>query len=98
MDRAVIPGSRVRPDVVFPRLRIAVFVDGCFWHCCPTHGTVPKRNADWWVEKLERNRLRDRRVDDDLEAAGWIVVRVWEHEPSEQAAARIAKAIRAADQ
>lgn len=71
---------RVRPDVVFTRWRVAVFVDGCFWHGCPEHQHIPKRNLDYWVPKLEANIERDRRVDAALEAAGWVVVRVWEHD------------------
>ncbi len=70
----------VRPDVVFTRARLAVFVDGCFWHCCPEHGNVPRANGDYWGPKLERNVARDRAVDRALADAGWRVVRVWEHE------------------
>ena len=54
-----LPGSRRRADIAFPRWKLAVFVDGCFWHSCPIHRTVPKRNTGWWIEKLEKNRLRD---------------------------------------
>lgn len=72
-----LPGS---PDVLFTRRRIAVFVDGCFWHRCPQHGAQPKANADWWARKLAGNVDRDRRVDDQLAVLGWKVVRVWEHE------------------
>ena len=71
---------RVRPDVVFPRQRLAVFVDGCFWHGCPAHGSRPRANPEYWLPKLQRNAERDRRVDAALAAAGWSVVRVWEHE------------------
>jgi DNA mismatch endonuclease, patch repair protein len=80
---ADLPG---RPDVVLTRARIAVFVDGCFWHGCPEHGTLPKNNRDWWRDKLEANVARDRRKDDALEVAGWRVVHVWEHEPVDVAA------------
>ncbi len=91
VDRAPIAGSRRRADVVFPRARVAIYVDGCFWHGCPIHATSPKANADWWRDKLERNRQRDRDTDRRLTDADWTVVRVWEHEDSDDAAARIAE-------
>lgn len=72
-----LPG---RPDFVFPQLKTAVFVDGCFWHGCPKHGTRPKTNAKFWREKIARNRARDRRVNRLLRAKGWTVLRIWEHE------------------
>jgi len=81
-----LPG---RPDVAFTRARLAVFVDGCFWHRCPEHATLPKNNAGWWVEKLEANVARDRRQEQELVDKGWTVVRVWEHEPVEVASDRI---------
>ena len=68
---------------------VAVFVDGCFWHACPEHGTVPTANETWWREKLRRNVARDRRNNEVLVAAGWSVVRVWEHEDPSQAADRV---------
>lgn len=77
---------RVRPDVVFTRRRVAVFVDGCFWHCCPTHSTIPRSNRDYWVPKLGANVKRDRRVDAALREHGWLVLRFWEHEDSNTAA------------
>jgi DNA mismatch endonuclease (patch repair protein) len=80
----------VRPDVVFTRHRVAVFVDGCFWHCCPEHGRIPKSNLDYWIPKLQANVTRDRRVTAALRRDGWHVVRVWEHEPPSSAAAVIA--------
>jgi len=70
----------VRPDFVFPKLKTAVFVDGCFWHGCPRHATQPRTNAKFWREKIAGNRARDRRVNRTLRADGWTVVRVWEHE------------------
>lgn len=82
-------GLRVRPDVVFTRRRVAVFVDGCFWHNCPEHGSVPKRNVDYWLPKLAANRARDDRVNEALQAEGWAVVRIWEHEDPEQAANQV---------
>ena len=72
-----VPGMPRRTiDIAFPRRRVAVFVDGCFWHACPTHGVKPKNNKDWWADKLAGNRARD---------LGWTVVRVWEHESPETA-------------
>lgn len=85
---------RVRPDVVFTRAKVAVFVDGCFWHRCPEHASTPKRNLEYWLPKLQANVERDRRVDDALEAEGWLVVRLWEHEAVEVAADRIEGAVR----
>jgi DNA mismatch endonuclease (patch repair protein) len=81
---------------VFTRAKVAVYVDGCFWHKCPTHATIPKANREWWVAKLETNVRRDRDTDDRLVAAGWTVVRVWEHEPPDVAAEQIARVIRVA--
>lgn len=71
---------RVRPDVVFTRRKLAVFVDGCFWHGCPEHQHVPKTNRDYWVPKLAANVERDRRVDAVLADGGWTVLRIWEHD------------------
>jgi len=96
VQRAILPGRR-RPDIVFPRAKVAVFVDGCFWHSCPRHATRPKTNGTWWAEKLARNVARDRQTDADLEAAGWRVVRVWEHEPATSAADVIEAALGNAD-
>ena len=74
---APLPGS---PDIVFVRAKLAVFVDGCFWHGCPMHYTKPVRNADFWDRKLTRNVDRDRKADAELLALGWTVVRIWEHD------------------
>src|SRR5690349_17428001 len=71
-----LPG---RPDVAIRISRIAIFVDGCFWHCCPKHGTKPKTNSQFWREKLAANVERDRRVNSELRARGWRVIRIWEH-------------------
>lgn len=79
-----LPGT---PDVVFPGSKVAVFVDGCFWHGCPIHGTQPRSNAAFWRAKLDRNRQRDLRVDEALLQMGWIAHRVWEHELKEDTAA-----------
>lgn len=73
-------GVRGHPDLAFTRARIAVFIDGCFWHRCPIHGTLPKNNADWWLAKLNRNVERDRETDAALREAGWTVLRYWEHD------------------
>ena len=70
----------VRPDIVFTRRRIAVFVDGCFWHGCPDHGSIPATNREFWASKLATNSQRDARQTAILEAAGWTVLRYWEHE------------------
>lgn len=80
VDRPPLKGNRRRADVVFPRARVAVFVDGCFWHSCPQHGTQPKENAAWWAEKLQQNRNRDADTTRVLTDAGWTVLRFWEHD------------------
>jgi len=84
----------VRPDLTFAGPKVAVFVDGCFWHSCPIHRTTPGTNRDYWEPKLRRNRERDRLVTAALTAEGWVVVRVWEHEPLEGAAAAVETAVR----
>jgi DNA mismatch endonuclease, patch repair protein len=92
-----VPGHRpIRPDIVFTRRKVAVFVDGCFWHGCPQHGTQPKANAGYWSVKISENRDRDRRNTEDLERLGWRVVRIWEHEPPEHAARQVAKLVQLA--
>jgi DNA mismatch endonuclease, patch repair protein len=94
---APLAGLRRQADVVFTRARVAVFVDGCFWHGCPEHGRRQHRVNGWyWPEKIERNRRRDADTDARLAAAGWTVVRVWEHERPEAAAARVREAVTAA--
>lgn len=80
-----LPGSRCEPDVVFPRLRLAVFFDGCWWHSCPDHGQVPRTHRAWWQAKFAATKARDTRNDAALRAGGWTVMRVWEHEPAEEA-------------
>lgn len=93
-DYRVIVGSRsVRVDVAFPKRRLAVFVDGCFWHGCPDHGNSPRSNVGYWLPKLRRNIERDREVDELLTGAGWSLLHVWEHEPPTDAAARVATAL-----
>jgi len=69
-----------KPDFVFPNYRLAVFVDGCFWHGCPKHGTQPKGNAAFWRKKISRNQARDQLVTRTLRRTGWRVLRIWEHE------------------
>lgn len=76
-------------DLVFRPTKVAVFIDGCFWHACPVHGTKPQANADYWLPKLERNRERDRETTGALEEAGWTVLRFWEHEDPEEVAATV---------
>lgn len=83
----------VRVDIAFPRVRLAVFVDGCFWHGCPTHGTTPRTNTGYWEEKLHRNALRDVRNDAALAANAWHVVRIWEHTDVASAAQTVEAAI-----
>lgn len=94
VDRVVLPGTRRRVDLLFERERVAVFVDGCFWHACPIHATWPKQNAEWWRDKIEANRRRDADTDRRLDEAGWAVVRIWEHEDPAVAAERITAAVR----
>jgi DNA mismatch endonuclease (patch repair protein) len=96
VDFAPLPGLRRRADVVFTRARVAVFIDGCFWHGCPIHGTAPKRNADYWGPKLAANVARDQDTDRRLADAGWRVLRFWEHEAPRAAADHIEIALRAA--
>ncbi|MGQ0466544.1 MAG: very short patch repair endonuclease [Sporichthyaceae bacterium] len=93
VDYRPVPGIRRKADVVFTKAKVAVFVDGCFWHSCPVHGTWPKANGDWWREKLEGNSARDRDTDARLADAGWTVVRIWEHEPPDEAARRVKDAL-----
>jgi DNA mismatch endonuclease (patch repair protein) len=83
----------IRPDIAFTRLRVAVFIDGCFWHSCPRHGEVPATNVGFWSAKLEANTARDREQNRLLADAGWFVVRIWEHEPLDAAIATVRAAI-----
>ncbi|MEJ3404783.1 very short patch repair endonuclease [Rathayibacter sp. YIM 133350] len=87
-------GGRRRADIVFTKQRVAIFIDGCFWHGCPRHATLPKRNADYWVPKLQRNMQRDRETDEALREASWTALRFWEHEDPEAIAHAIALAVR----
>lgn len=92
--RLPLTGLRRRADIAFPGKKVAVFVDGCFWHCCPEHGTRPAANAAWWAEKLDGNIRRDRETDDRLREAGWRSIRFWEHEDPVGAADRLARQLR----
>ncbi|SNC61190.1 T/G mismatch-specific endonuclease [Kytococcus aerolatus] len=84
-------------DVAFPKRKVAVFVDGCFWHVCPEHGVRPKSNAEWWHRKLMDNVVRDRTTDEVLVAQGWVVVRVWEHAPRMEAVHAVEMALHLAE-
>ena len=90
VHRRPIPSLRCQADVLFGPARIAVMIDGCFWHGCPLHGTWPKSNAVWWRDKIEGNQRKDESTDLALSRAGWTVVRVWEHEDPVEAAQRVA--------
>jgi DNA mismatch endonuclease, patch repair protein len=89
VDAPILPGLRRRADLVFPKRRIAVFVDGCFWHGCPEHGTESRSNAKFWDDKIRTNMARDADTNRRLMDAGWMVVRIWEHEPARDAADRV---------
>jgi DNA mismatch endonuclease, patch repair protein len=93
VDCAPVRGLRRRADLVFTRARVAVFVDGCFWHGCPEHFHVPSTNSEYWTAKIERNRLRDRDTDERLSGIGWTVVRIWEHDSPAEAALRVQRAV-----
>ena len=91
LHRKDLPG---KPDIAFGPAKVAVFVDGCFWHNCPEHGTIPKNNREWWLEKFQRNRERDTLKDEQLKEMGWLPVHVWEHEDPDTAARNIKKLIK----
>jgi DNA mismatch endonuclease (patch repair protein) len=96
VDKNPISGIRRRADLVFEDARVAVFVDGCFWHGCPKHGTLPKTNAEWWRKKIWTNKVRDADTDHRLSKEGWAIIRVWEHEDPRVAATRIVDIVRMA--
>ncbi len=77
VNHRALPGT---PDIALTRARLAIFIDGCFWHGCPEHGTLPRNNREWWRAKLEANRERDSRKDRQLEELGWSALHYWEHE------------------
>lgn len=94
VDRPIQGVTRGRPDITFPTERVAVFIDGCFWHRCPRHGTDPKNNAEWWRTKLDANVERDRRHDRELVGAGWRVLRYWDHEDAVNIADSVEREVR----
>lgn len=94
VDRRLLKALPSRADLVFGPAKVAVYVDGCFWHSCPEHGTMPRSNEAFWQEKLARNQERDAAVNEALAAAGWTVVRIWEHEEIGVAADRVEAAVR----
>ncbi len=85
---------RVKPDLAFKGARVALFVDGCFWHGCPDHCRIPATNASYWTQKIRRNRERDTVIDSELEAAGWRVIRAWEHSTPASVARRVTLTLR----
>lgn len=89
------PGLRRTADLLFTRVKVAVFIDGCYWHGCPEHFTMPATNLDYWSGKIERNRARDLETTSLLEERGWLVLRFWEHEPPSSVAERIGQEVRA---
>lgn len=97
VDTAVLTGVRRKADIVFDEARIVIFVDGCFWHGCPLHGTWPKKNEAFWREKIETNQRRDEDTNRRLQEAGWLVIRAWEHEDAKDLAVRILDLLKAAD-
>jgi DNA mismatch endonuclease (patch repair protein) len=88
-----LPTLRRTADLVFTRRRVAVFIDGCFWHGCPEHHRAPRANSDYWTEKVARNRARDAATDATLTAAGWTVLRFWAHRPPSEVANEVRAAV-----
>lgn len=93
LERSVPGMARRTIDIAFPGPRVAVFLDGCFWHGCPEHATSPRANAQWWREKLDRNMARDTETTAHLQSLGWQVLRFWEHEPPESVAEQVTEAV-----
>nr|WP_067297125.1 very short patch repair endonuclease [Marinobacterium profundum] len=93
VDYEILKKPRRVADVAFPGLRIAIFVDGCFWHGCPEHASWPKQNAEFWRQKIEANRLRDVDTNERLRSMGWTVLRFWEHESPAEAAETVARMV-----
>jgi DNA mismatch endonuclease (patch repair protein) len=94
VDTRPVQGLRRKADIVFTRQRVCVFVDGCFWHSCPDHATTPSTNRDYWVDKIERNVVRDRETDARLAEEGWTVLRFWEHDDVSVAADAVESVVR----
>ena len=89
-----VPGAPRRTiDIAFPGKKVAVFIDGCFWHGCTEHRNIPAHNRDWWKDKIEQNRSRDRDTDEKLHDAGWYVLRYWEHDPAERIVSEVRNVI-----
>ncbi|MCU1291388.1 MAG: mismatch endonuclease Vsr [Bryobacterales bacterium] len=93
VDVPLLENRRFRADVVFAKARVAIYVDGCFWHGCPEHWTAPVHNASWWSGKVKANRRRDRRVNRELKSIGWLVLRFWEHEDPQVVACMVARVV-----
>ena len=91
-----IPGSRTSVDIAFTKAKVAVMVDGCFWHGCPEHCVESKTNVDYWAPKIKKNRERDLAVDEMLSESGWTVVRIWEHELPSEGISKVLAALRQA--
>ncbi|MDE0674212.1 MAG: very short patch repair endonuclease [bacterium] len=89
VDHPIPHLTRSRPDIVFTRRRVAVYIDGCYWHFCPLHRSVPTTNRDWWIAKLQANADRDVTHTKELSDGGWTVLRFWEHEEPELIAASV---------
>jgi len=93
VHRRLLAGARRETDIVFGSTKVAVYVDGCFWHGCPEHYRPPTTNPEYWLPKIERNRSRDRETETLLASSGWLVVRVWEHEDTDAAAERVSRTV-----
>jgi DNA mismatch endonuclease (patch repair protein) len=93
VDVKPLPDLRRRADVVFRSLRLAIFIDGCYWHGCPLHGTTPRTNQEYWSAKVAANRKRDEDTNHQLQAAGWQVQRYWEHEPPDAVASHVMRVV-----
>lgn len=93
VHRRPVPGLRREADIVFPTARVAVFVDGCWWHGCPEHGGQAKTNSAFWADKIEGNRVRDIDTDEQLASRGWLAIRIWEHEAASVAAAAVEQVV-----
>jgi DNA mismatch endonuclease (patch repair protein) len=90
VNRRPLPDQKFRGDIVWTGRRLVVFLDGCFWHGCPVHGTTPNSNTEWWRDKINSNQDRDRRVDEILRQRGWTVLRFWEHDNADEVIRSIA--------